>query len=137
MSSELRAPSQVPTNKLYINAGDLRSTIYDANSSTLSGTSGWVSTFAGALSTSFSAVFRDMGKTVYIPAGSVGASVSSVLRKVQLVTNSGVGTGDDGTGGYYTGYIQLGGVTYGGGLGLTNAGSPTQNAGVSKVVRLN
>jgi len=70
-----------------------------------------------------------MGKTIYLPTPTVvpvGAvpGISTVLRKVQLVPTGARGT--YGTGGsyavggvpdYFTGYIQLGGLTYGGGNG--------------------
>ncbi len=139
MSSEVRAPSQIPANKLYINVGSLLSTITDANLSTVlwnnaAGAVGSGKTIAGYLSTAGTAVLRDMGKTVYLPAGSTSATVSTVLRKVQLVVPNVPGgvTGDYGsTNGtdYLTGYIQLGGLTYGGGAGL--------GGGVAPVARLN
>jgi hypothetical protein len=118
--------SQVPANKLYINIASVASTIVDNNLSTCA----WVT---GRL-TSASAgtyVFRDLGKTVYLPDPTVGnASIgaqSTILRKVQWVPS---GTqGSYGTGGaagtppteFFTGYIQLGGQTYGGGNGVATA----------------
>jgi hypothetical protein len=146
MSSEVRAPSQIPANKLYINVGSLLSTITDTNLSTVywnnSAAAGPIGsankTIAGYLSTAGTAVLRDMGKTVYLP-GPTSATVSTVLRKVQLVVPNFPGgvTGDSGftpagtmgAGDYFTGYIQLGGLTYGGGAG--------SGAGFAPVARLN
>ena len=123
---------QIPSNKLYVNLAAIQSSITDSNLSSVS----WV-TNAGALgqlSTAGAAILRDMGKTIYLPSPSVTAtstrgSISTVLRKVQLVPSGaagtygtgGAGTNRNGSGGavpdYYTGYIQLGGLTYGGGNG--------------------
>lgn len=125
MSSEHRAPAQIPANKLYVNIADISDGIVDENLSTVS----WVgNSLAGGLSTVGAAVLRDMGKTVYLPAGSTAASVSTVLRKVQLVAPAPAvgGVASNAEGEYFTGYIQLGGMTYGGGNGV-----PT------KVARLN
>jgi hypothetical protein len=84
-----------------------------------------------------------MGKTVYIPdptSSNAGPSISCILRKVQLITNSPDGVGaslttgtDPATGGYYTGYIKLAGNTFGGGSG--DLGTNTGNA--TMVARLN
>ena len=132
---------QIPSNKLYVNLAAIQSSITDSNLSSVS----WV-TNAGALgqlSTAGAAILRDMGKTIYLPSPSVTAtstrgSISTVLRKVQLVPSGargsygtgGAGTNTSGNGGavpdYYTGYIQLGGLTYGGGNGTA-----------SRVARLN
>jgi hypothetical protein len=120
---------QLPSNKLYVNIGAIQSTITDSNLSSVA----WV-TSVGALSTAGACILRDMGKTIYLPSPSVvpvGAvgGISTVLRKVQLVPSGargsygtgGAGTNTSGSGGavpdYYTGYIQLGGLTYGGGNG--------------------
>jgi hypothetical protein len=120
---------QLPSNKLYVNIGAIQSTITDSNLSSVT----WV-TSVGALSTAGACILRDMGKTIYLPSPSVvpvGAvgGISTVLRKVQLVPSGargsygtgGGGTNVSGSGGavpdYYTGYIQLGGLTYGGGNG--------------------
>jgi hypothetical protein len=133
MSSEHRAPSQVPANKLYVNVGSIVSSITDVSLSTVQwsdDTIGGVSV-PGLLSTAGSAILRDMGKTVYLPAGRTSANVSTVLRKVQLIV-PGVNVGGDvdttgaGAGDYLTGYIQMGGLTYGGGNGT-----------FAKVARLN
>ncbi len=124
MSSVERFSSQVPANKLYTNIASIASSIYDANLSTISwGTSVYG---AGDLSTTGAAVLRDMGKTVYLPTPG-GASQSTVLRKIQIVPANGYyGTGGADADNYLTGYVQIGGQTYGGGNGT-----------ISKVVRLN
>jgi hypothetical protein len=126
MSSAVREPSQIPVNKLYINVGAIQSTIYLEPSTVLTSVP-WV-TSVGALSTAGAVVLRDMGKTVYLGTVNGGASQSSIFRKVQLVTNaSGGGTGNvAGAGEYFTGYISLGGQTYGGG-----------DASATRVARLN
>jgi hypothetical protein len=122
MSSVDRAPAQIPANKLYVNIAAIQSSIVDTNLSTVS----WVTSLpiVGQLSTAGAAVLRDMGKTVYLPSPYAGSaaigSQSTVLRKVQLV--SAAPAGYYGTGGadaneYFTGYISLGGQTFGGGNG--------------------
>jgi hypothetical protein len=131
MSSEHRAPSQVPANKLYVNIASIVSSIVDTNLSSVAWCTETVNgvSVPGLLSTTGSAVLRDMGKTVYLPAGSTAASVSTVLRKVQLVAPGSAGgvAGAAGTSTeFLTGYIQLGGLTYGGGNGVP-----------AKVARLN
>jgi hypothetical protein len=126
MSSAVRSVSQVPANKLYINIADVRSTIYSAVTVDGATKAAWVNdedvnTDLGAAG---QAVFRDMGKTVYLPSLYAGSSLgtqSTILRKVQMVR-----PGDDGDNGtaqssdstYYTGYIALGGQSYGGGNGV-------------------
>jgi hypothetical protein len=111
---------------MYINIGAIQSSIVDANLSTVT----WVTvpSVLGQLSTSGKALLRDMGKTVYLPDPTVGAagvgSQSTVLRKVQLVpsgTAGYYGTGANSSTEFYTGYIQLGGQTYGGGNGVPTA----------------
>jgi hypothetical protein len=126
MSSVLAQKSQVPANKLFINIAAVQSSIVDTNLSSVS----WVAS-AGALSTPGAAVFRDMGKTVYLPDPTTASSAngqSTILRKVQYIPSG--ANGVYGTGGssnasgaagvpeYFTGYIQLGGQTYGGGTGV-------------------
>jgi len=118
--------SQTDANKLYINITAIQSSIVDTNLSTVA----WV-TSIGALSTPGAVVLRDMGMNVYLPNPTVPSSAgsqSSILRKVQLVPSNLNGT--YGTGGsananavagvpeYFTGYIRLGGMTYGGGTGV-------------------
>jgi hypothetical protein len=126
MSSAVREPSQIPNNKLYINVGAIQSTIYQEPSTVLTSVS-WVTSF-GQLSTAGTTILRDMGKTVYLGTVNGGASQSSIFRKVQLVTNAaGGGTGQvSGDTSYLTGYISLGGQTFGGG-----------DASATRVARLN
>jgi hypothetical protein len=128
MTSLQSAYAQIPSNKLYVNILDARSTITDSNLSTVFGAAG--NAFAAALATPGSVILRDMGKTIYLPSptvvpvGAVGG-ISTVLRKVQWVppTPSGIfgtGTSAGNVGGvpdFYTGYIQIGALTYGGGNG--------------------
>lgn len=131
MTSLQSAYAQIPSNKLYVNIGDARSTITDINLSTLFGPPGVVAT---ALTTGGLCILRDMGKTVYLPAPSaVGTSavggISTVLRKVQVVPSGANGSygvgGPISVGGVpdaYTGYIQIGALTYGGGNGVGTLG---------------
>jgi hypothetical protein len=119
MSSVERATSQIPANKLYVNVVAIQSTIYDGAGVKAA----WV-TSVGALSTPGAVVLRDMGKSVYLPSDNTGAFQSTILRKIQLVP-SGLNTTVNGVGGastagteYFTGYISLGGQTYGGGNGV-------------------
>jgi hypothetical protein len=120
-------------NALYTNIVAVQSSIFDASGLARAG---WV-TAVGSLSTAGASLFRDMGKTVYVPDPTVPTSVgsqSTILRKVQLVTGY-YGTGAPATNGiagspgttteYYTGYIKLGGQTYGGG------GDPANASGLS------
>lgn len=128
MSSEQRAPSQTPINRLYVNIADIRGAVTDANLSTVSWASASVGStnVPGLLSTPGSAILRDMGKTVYLPAGSTASNTSTMLRKVQLLVPgvaNGVAGPDGTTNGasdYLTGYIQIGGMTYGGSSGAPN-----------------
>jgi hypothetical protein len=140
MSSVGRNASQIPANKLYINIASMINGIYDASGNVLDWCNGSEATTTIDLSTTGVVLLRDMGKTLYLPnpsAPSVLGSQSTILRKVQLIP-SGVagfyGTGAAATGSasagssgeYYTGYIPLGGLTYGGGTGIP-----------AKVARLN
>jgi hypothetical protein len=136
MTSLQTAYSQIPSNKLYVNLADIRSSITDSNLSSVA----WVLNAGAAtqLTTAGNAILRDMGKTIYLPSPSVVpvgavAGISTVLRKIQLVPSGAAGS--FGTGGaysagavpdYFTGYIQLGGLTYGGG-----------NGSAARVARLN
>lgn len=134
--------AQIPSNKLYVNIADARSNVTDSNLSTAGFLTG---ALAVALQTPGACILRDMGKTIYLPSPSVSpvngaGGISTVLRKVQLVP-SGV-AGSYGTGGpitvggvpdAYTGYIQIGALTYGGGNGLGAGGAAT----TVKFVRLN
>ena len=121
MTSLLRNPAQVPVNALYTNIIPVNSSIFDASGLARAG---WVTSQTYILSTAGAALFRDMGKTVYVPDPTVPTSVgsqSTILRKVQLVTGyygTGAAAGQAGAGNsgeYFTGYIKLGGQTYGGG----------------------
>ena len=119
--------AQIPANKLYINIVNIMSTIVDSNNVAVP----WVvAPAAGPLSTAGAAVLRDMGRYIYRPDPTIPTSVgsqSSIYRKVQLVTqgtNGYYGTGNIGVAvpgsatDFYTGYIRLGGQTYGGGTGV-------------------
>jgi hypothetical protein len=138
MASVERAPRQIPVNALYTNIIDVRSSIFGSNGLTVAS---WVTNPGLSLSTIGGSLFRDMGKTVYVPDPTVPASVgsqSTILRKVQLVTGYyGTGAASSGTaaaGGtleYYTGYIKLGAQTYGGG------GDPAGAGGAYGFVRAN
>jgi len=134
MSSVISSRSQIPVNKMFINIGDIRSTIYDINGVPVTWT-GYNTAISGSLATPGSAILRDMGRTVYLPDPTIPSSVyaqSTILRKVQYVPQGangvyGTGAAASGTaapGGaqeYYTGYIRLGGQTYGGGDGVATA----------------
>jgi len=123
MTSIDRAPRQLPVNALYTNIVDVRSSIFTSAGVPVTWTG--LVPVTGSLSSIGCALFRDMGKTVYLPDPTVGSSVgsqSTIMRKVQLVTGY-YGTGAasagqgaaGGSGEYFTGYIKLGGQTYGGG----------------------
>jgi hypothetical protein len=138
MTSLQSAYKQIPTNALYVNIGNANSTITDANQSTI--------TFPAGINTLLSnpgqCVLRDMGKTLYLPAPtqtpvSAVGGISTVLRKVQIVPSGALGVYGTGVGSsnYYTGYIQIGGLTYGGGNG-SGAGGNGDSFTV-KFVRLN
>ena len=104
-------------NALYTNLVNAPSSIFLADGTTVAPWMTGLNATAGAL------LVRDMGKTVFIPAPEAGSyigSQSTILRKVQLVTGYyGTGSGTGGTPGsvseFYTGYIRIGGQTYGGG----------------------
>jgi hypothetical protein len=101
---------------LYTNVKDVRAAILNADGT---GPAAWVAA-GGAPSTLLIAagagVFRDMGKTVYIPDPTVvGSSApSTILRKIQLVpqgaAQTGTGVGSEAAGTYYTGYFRVGAV---------------------------
>jgi len=118
--------NQVAPNALYINLVAVQSSIVDSNNNPVP----WV-VAVGALSTAGTVVFRDMGRQNIRPDPTIPTSVggqSSILRKVQLIQNGpaggyygtgnssicGAGSGTD----FYTGYIRLGGFTFGGGSGI-------------------
>lgn len=116
----------------------MNDSFFDASGNTLE----WCSTGTATvdLSTTGAVLLRDMGKTVYLPNPTTPTyigSQSTILRKVQLVPSGirgyyGTGAAASGSasagasGEYYTGYIPLGGLTYGGGTGVP-----------AKVARLN
>jgi hypothetical protein len=106
--------NQIPPNKLWTNVAPIQSSIVDSNNVKVP----WVvDSVAQVLKTPGAAVLRDMGKNVYLPDPTVPSllgSQSTVLRKVQLVLPPG-GTAQSSDASYYTGYIRLGGQTYGGG----------------------
>jgi hypothetical protein len=127
MTSIVGTFAQIPANKLYINIVNIMSSIVDSNNAPVP----WVvAPAAGPLSTAGSAVLRDMGRYIYRPDPTIPTAVgsqSSILRKVQLVTqgtNGYYGTGNVNVAvagsatDFYTGYIRLGGQTYGGGTGV-------------------
>jgi len=140
MTSVTSGYEVIPSNKLYVNIGNVSAQVYTSSLGvpTWIGVQTATSTISTVLGTAGSAIFRDMGKTLYVPTPNptpVGAvaGISTVLRKVQLVPVSTLGT--FGVGGpasgldtdYFTGYIQLGGLQQGGG----GNGAPT------RFVRLN
>ena len=133
MSSVGRSAGQIPANKLYINIASMIDGIYDDSGNVVNWCNGSVETTTIDLSTTGVVLLRDMGKTVYLPnpsAPSVIGSQSTILRKVQLIPTGiagfyGTGAAASGSaaagasGEYYTGYIPLGGLTYGGGTGFS------------------
>jgi len=126
MSSASRNSRQMANNALYVNIAPCQSSIFDVNS-TWPTKAIWVTapSIVGALSTPGGAVFRDMGKTVYLPAPTTPNAVamqSTILRKVQFIQGAGSYYGTGGASGttgseFFTGYIQFAGQTYGGGVG--------------------
>jgi hypothetical protein len=125
MSSIPRHQSQLATNALYVNIAACQSSIFDMTGARAN----WVTApgvgNAGGALTAAGAVFRDMGKTVFLPNLGLPSGVahqSTILRKVQFVPQGNLGfygtggpSSGDGTGEFFTGYISLGGQTYGGG----------------------
>ena len=126
MTSVIGGFNQIHPNSLYINLVAVQSSIVDSNNNPVP----WVVAY-GALSTAGTVVFRDMGRTNVLPNPTVPTAVggqSTLLRKVQLVPTgpaggyygtgnssiAGSGSGTD----FYTGYIKLGGFTFGGGTGV-------------------
>ena len=111
------------TNNTLFTAGrDLLSTIFLSDGVTRAP---WVTTANASIQSSIrvvgTGVFRDMGKVVYKPTPDAGAgAVSTILRKIQLVpqgalqTGQGIGTATDGL--YYVGYVSVGDVDGVGGL---------------------
>jgi len=126
---------QVTVNALYVNLVGVQSTIYDSNNNVVQWGNGLDKfSILALLSTPGAALFRDMGKNVYVPDPNTNTTVgsqSSILRKVQLVTNAGTtalpnsvggyyGTGDNNTSDFFQGYLRLGGQIYGGGTGVAS-----------------
>ena len=137
MTSVTSGYAQVPSNKLYVNIAACQSSIFTSTGTTKAA---WVTNVSAAvqLATAGSAIFRDLGKTLYLPSPTAtpvsgAGGISTVFRKVQLIPAFTAGT--FGTGGanagsevdYFTGYIQLGALQQGGG----GNGSPVT------IVRLN
>jgi len=109
------------TTAMYINVASVYNKIYDSNGSIAPWAHPGAGDFSNALDTAGATVFRDMGKTIYLPASSTVGSQSTILRKVQLVpagANGTYGTGGNVANDYYTGYIRIGGQSYGGGDGV-------------------
>ena len=108
------------TNVLYINVASVYGNLYNETGNVID----WATPPSGALSTALntagSVVFRDMGKTIYLPSPMTGTSQSTILRKIQLIPNGTLGTGGAAPE-FYTGYIRIGGQTYGGGDGAPTA----------------
>ena len=144
MTSIVSTYAQIPANKLYINITNIASSIVDSNNNPVP----WVAAPAAlGLQTAGGAVLRDMGRYIYRPDPTVPTSVgsqSSILRKVQLVpqaTNGYYGTGNVNVAvpgsqtDFYTGYIRLGGQTYGGGGGASGAsgGAAAVPTGVARL----
>lgn len=98
MSSDERGSGR---NALYVNIAPCQSSIYDATGAKAA----WVAPMGEI---AVGAIFRDMGKTLYLPAATT-TEQSTILRKVQFVPQGGVSKE------FLTGYISLGGQTYAGG----------------------
>ena len=108
------------TTAMYINVASVYNQIYDSNGDIATWSHPVAGDFSNALATAGASVFRDMGKTIYLPANSAVSSQSTILRKVQLVpagANGTYGTGGSISNDFYTGYIRIGGQSYGGGDG--------------------
>ena len=107
------------TTAMYINVASVYNKIYDSNGAIASWAHPGAGDFSNALATAGASVFRDMGKTIYLPANSTVSSQSTILRKVQLVpAGANYGTGGNVANDFYTGYIRIGGQSYGGGDGV-------------------
>jgi hypothetical protein len=116
---------QFTANALYVNIASASNLIYDATGTRVAWGTGTPALSNGI--TTAGALFRDMGKTLYLPAPTTASAVgaqSTILRKIQLVPSG--ANGYYGTGGaagtvgteFLTGYIQIGGQTYAGGAGV-------------------
>jgi len=130
MSSVHTAPRSIPANALWTNLKAVTATsVRDINGAGVS----WFTSNNGVAGSDFSTLgntvggvlLRDMGKNVFLPALTTGNAVSmtsTISRKVQWVSQSNAtgfyGTGSDSSLQYFTGYIPLGGQTFGGGSGV-------------------
>lgn len=103
---------------MYINVASVHGKIYDNNGAMAAWANPGEGQFSNALATAGASVFRDMGKTIYLPANSTASLQSTILRKVQLVPAAAYGTSGSVANDYYTGYIRIGGQSYGGGDGV-------------------
>lgn len=120
MTSVLTAPAQITANRLYTNLAAAPSSILLVDGATV------VPWLTGRTATAGALIVRDMGKVVFLPDPTIPATVgsqSTILRKVQLVPSGAAGY--FGTGGaagttseFFTGFIRIGGQTFGGGDGV-------------------
>lgn len=93
------------TSAMYINIASVINKIYDETGNPIA----WAlenSDISGILTTAGAAVFRDMGKVIYLPSG---CGESRILRKIQYVTSDCTSPAYEA----YIGYISIGGQTYG------------------------
>jgi len=125
MASVERTRRQVPINALWTNLTAVTSnSVVDASGASVSWyQTGAANSFSNAGASAGGVLLRDMGKNVYAPAlttpNAVGMT-SSIYRKVQWIPSGGMGfygTGGVDSNAYFTGYIAIGGQTYGGGTG--------------------
>jgi hypothetical protein len=102
MTSLLNSYKQ--TSAMYSNIASVYGKIYDTKGEVIP----WSQPEAGELSTALTTpgacVFRDMGKTIYLPAAK---GPQTILRKIQLVPAGSRGIGDP-SNDFYKGYIRLG-----------------------------
>lgn len=126
MASIERNHRQVPINALWTNLTAVTAnSVVDASRNPVSWyATGAPNSFSNAGSNVGGVLLRDMGKNIYAPAlttpNAVGMT-SSIYRKVQWIPSGGMGfygTGSDSSLAYFTGYIAIGGQTYGGGTGV-------------------
>jgi hypothetical protein len=131
MASVERNHRQVPVNALWTNLTAVNAnSVVDASRNPVSWyATGGTASFSNTGSAAGGVLLRDMGKNIYAPAlttpNAVGMT-SSIYRKVQWIPSAPMGF--YGVGGaapasatdsapYFTGYIAIGGQTYGGGTG--------------------
>ena len=105
MSSIHSNLNQMPANVLYTNVTDCSIAIFEEDGATVAA---WATSHSAALglATAYGAVFRDMGKTIYLANG-------TPLRKVQVVPNGATALGLADAATYLSGYIKLGAPTDG------------------------